>query len=162
MSVLKAISLIVIAVLGITACADNSMKKKGMGEVGEFSKTDTEWQAILTPQEYHVLREKGTEPAFTGKYWNTKTRGTYQCAACGQELFTSDAKYDSGTGWPSFCQSAAPENLKLEQDISLGMARTEVLCSRCGSHLGHVFDDGPPPTGKRFCINSISLKLEEE
>ncbi|HUK62099.1 MAG TPA: peptide-methionine (R)-S-oxide reductase MsrB [Dongiaceae bacterium] len=120
-------------------------------------KTNAEWKKLLTPEQYHVLREKGTEIAFTGKYWNEHQRGTYRCAACGLELFSSDTKFDSGTGWPSFWKPIAKANVREVADHTLGMERVEVECARCGGHLGHVFDDGPPPTGLRYCMNSVSL-----
>jgi peptide-methionine (R)-S-oxide reductase len=125
-----------------------------------IARTDEEWKKELTPEQYRVLREKGTERAFTGEYWNTKDAGVYRCAGCGEELFVSDTKFDSGCGWPSFY---APKDSKVvaeSQDNSHFMKRTEVLCSKCGGHLGHVFDDGPKPTGLRYCINSASLKFE--
>lgn len=128
----------------------------------QIQKTEEEWRQILSPEEYHVLREKGTEPAFTGRYYACGAKGTYRCAGCGSELFSSDAKYDSGTGWPSFWQPIAPDRIATEIDRSHGMTRTEVLCARCGGHLGHVFPDGPQPTGLRYCINSVALKLEEK
>jgi peptide-methionine (R)-S-oxide reductase len=131
-------------------------------KVEKLKKTEEEWRRELSPEQYHVLREKGTERAFTGEYAHTKTPGVYRCAACGQELFESDTKYDSGSGWPSFYQPMDPNNVELHDDSSFGMRRTEVVCSKCESHLGHVFPDGPKPTGMRFCINSASLKHEEK
>ena len=128
----------------------------------KISKNETAWRQELSPEEYRVLREKGTEPAFTGKYWNHKEKGAYLCAACGNELFGSDTKYESGSGWPSFWEPKNAENVAMERDVSHGMIRTEVTCSNCGSHLGHVFPDGPNPTGERYCINSVSLKFQSE
>ena len=128
----------------------------------KVTKTDEEWRAELTPEQYHVLRDKGTERAFSGEYDGCKTPGIYRCAACGQDLFDSEHKFDSGTGWPSYWQPIAEENVATETDRSLFSTRTEVLCGRCGSHLGHVFPDGPAPTGQRYCINSVSLKLGEK
>src|SRR5579884_390159 len=128
----------------------------------ELELSDDQWRERLTPEQFAVLRQQGTEPAFTGKYWNVKDDGIYRCAGCGAELFSSDTKFDSGTGWPSFYEPAVAENVETREDRSLGMARTEVLCRRCGGHLGHVFTDGPNPTGLRYCMNSCALDFQPE
>lgn len=153
---------LVIGLLGVAlqACAQNQADMNN----SEFpiQKSEQEWQQELSPEEYNVLREKGTERAFTGKYWNHKEEGVYTCAGCGTPLFHSDTKFESGSGWPSYYAPVSKENVAEKLDKSYGMIRTEVLCGKCGGHLGHVFNDGPQPTGMRYCINSASLDFKKE
>lgn len=132
-----------------------------MTENNHSSKSDEEWKKKLSPEQFEICRKKATEPPFSGEYYNCKEKGIYQCVCCGNDLFSSNTKYDSGTGWPSFWDSINKENVKTASDSSYGVTRIEVMCSKCNSHLGHVFDDGPSPTNQRFCINSASLKLKK-
>ena len=130
--------------------------------MGKVNKTDREWQRELSPEEFRITRQKGTEPAFTGQYWNSKADGVYKCRCCGTPLFSSETKYDSGSGWPSFYRPINQSNIEEHNDQSHGMTRTELTCHNCDAHLGHVFEDGPQPTGLRYCINSASLKLQTQ
>ncbi len=162
---IKYISFVVAALFFLNVGAQQNKKadqSKGKEMQSKTSKTEKEWKETLTPQQYHVLREKGTESPFTGEYWNTKDEGVYKCAACGAELFSSDTKFDSDCGWPSFYDVINNKKIITKNDYSFGMHRVEVMCAACGGHLGHIFDDGPNPTGQRYCINSISLKLEKK
>ena len=149
------------------ACNDNSNGQENvksstpMNDTNKVAKSDEEWKKILNEEQFEVLRNKGTEKPFTGKYYLHKEKGVYVCAACGAELFTSDTKFDSGCGWPSFNNVIDSSKVVFTKDNSFGMSRTEITCARCGGHLGHVFDDGPPPTGLRYCINSVSIDFKK-
>lgn len=149
------------SVNNLTAVKQDSTKNKENIMDGKVKRSDEEWKKILTPEQYRVLREKGTERAFTGEYWNHFEKGVYKCAGCGAELFSSDTKFDSHCGWPSYFKPLAGDRVIYKEDRSFGMVRTEVLCAKCGGHLGHVFDDGPEPTGLRYCINSVSIVFEK-
>ncbi len=160
----------IVALLIVSACAVGANERSASVDADgpqktahafEVTKTDAEWKAQLTDEEFYILREKGTERAFTGEFWDHKGEGTYTCAACQQALFASKTKFKSGTGWPSYYAPVSKDAVATETDVSFGMARTEVLCGRCGGHLGHVFRDGPEPTGLRYCINSASLDFQE-
>jgi len=166
---LRVICSLLFAAFFFTGCAQSNKSTeqaqmtdcRNMENQDKIVKTEQEWKENLTPQQYNVTRQKGTERAFTGEYWNSKEKGTYTCVCCGQALFDSDTKYKSGTGWPSFYQPVEDCAVGTETDLAYGMKRVEVHCSRCDAHLGHVFEDGPQPTGLRYCINSASLNLQK-
>jgi peptide-methionine (R)-S-oxide reductase len=150
------------AVLALVACGADSMAGEGTkpSRADAVQKTDAQWRAELTREQYRILRAKGTEPAFTGKYWQNKAQGTYLCAGCGLAVFSSEDKFRSGTGWPSYTRAIGSDRVDQSVDNTLGVKRTEILCGRCGGHLGHVFADGPPPTGQRFCVNGNALDFK--
>jgi len=151
------------SILFLISCTGNSQdksKKTAMNDSTKINRTEEEWKKILTPEQYHVLREKGTDRPFTGKYYLNKEKGVYNCAACGNELFTSDMKFDSDCGWPSFDKEVEGGKIIKKKDYTFGMVRTEILCAKCGSHLGHLFDDGPTLTGMRYCVNSTSVDFK--
>ncbi len=165
--------LFIIFIASLFACKTTDQKKENSAEVTtvqtaladttkKIKRTEAEWKAMLTPEEYNVLREKGTDARYTGEFTYTKEKGTYKCGACGNPLFASDMKFDSECGWPSFDKELAGDHIKTQTDTTFGMERTEILCARCGSHLGHLFDDGPTLTGKRYCVNSTSLDFTKE
>ena len=157
---MKIFSIIIgLSITGMILIGQTSEKKSKGFVMDKVVKSDSEWQTCLTPQEYQILREQGTERAFTGKYYNHKEEGTYTCAGCDNELFSSDTKYDSGSGWPAFFDSLDDSKVNTKRDLTYGMIRTEITCARCDSHLGHVFEDGPRPTGLRYCVNSVSLNF---
>ena len=160
----KVILIILLISISTLACAKNSTKVKDKEPQKKYKviKTEEQWKSLLSPDAYIILREKGTEKAFTGKYFNLHDKGIYSCAACNTPLFSSEHKFESGTGWPSFWKPLKNDNIKYETDTSYGILRTEVMCNKCGAHLGHLFDDGPAPTNLRFCINSISLDLDKK
>ncbi len=155
--------MILLTSLILPACSQHKPTEKSISPVkGRVVKTEEEWKKQLTPQQFFVLREKGTERSFSGEYWNNHEKGVYVCAACQLPLFKSETKFESGTGWPSFYQPLSDTSVAVNSDESYGMVRDEVVCARCGGHLGHVFDDGPKPTGLRYCMNSVSLKFEKK
>lgn len=157
-----AVLLVLFSCNGQTQTKNTSTQKPTSTMKEEINKTDEEWKKILSPEQFEVLREKGTERPFTGKYWNLNDKGIYTCAACGNELFNSSTKFDAGCGWPSFFESLDSTKIKTQTDRTLGMVRTEIMCAKCGGHLGHVFDDGPKPTGLRYCVNSLSLDFKPQ